>query len=117
MRSSSASRKEKPQQGVPKLAQGKSAPSGRSPGFHSGDIASAECSFGVPNSVEDGRNRTNSVSASVTLLRYTRRTARPMKMRDFLPRAAAQFAFALFALPWANIELPLQGMPDATVHE
>jgi hypothetical protein len=82
---SPANRKEKPQRGVPMLAQGKSAPSGRSPGFRFRDLASAECLSSVQNSRRYGRNRANSVSASAMPLRYTKRTARPMKIEHFDP--------------------------------
>jgi hypothetical protein len=52
---SPANRKEEPQRGVPIIAQGKSAPSGRSPGFRSRDLASAECLLGV---ITQGWHRT-----------------------------------------------------------
>ncbi len=91
-------RKEEPQRGVPIIAQGKSAPSGRSPGFRSRDLTSAECLLGVQNPRRYGRNRANSVSASATPPRYTQQTARPMKRVGFLPRAAAQFAIASVGL-------------------
>ncbi len=95
---SAESRKEKPPRGVPIIAQGKSAPSGRRPGFRSRNLTSAECLLGVQNPRRSGRNRASSVSASATLLRYTEQTARPMKMVGFLPRAAAQFAIASVGL-------------------
>ena len=86
---STENRKEKPQRGVPIIAQGKSAPSGRRPGFCSRDLTSAECLLGVQNpQIRPKQGELSFGLGNAPAVHEANRSADEERI-GFLPRAAA----------------------------